>query len=111
MDSGEWCLLASGSSSFSRSTNLDVRLRRKYSGQGTIIYPDIIQPCSKFYLEVGPGETSDRGEWKRASMMIISNWFKTEERPIIFVAHSLGGIVLKYVSLQKAVYLSSIYTR
>ena len=35
--------------------------------------------------------------------------FKTEERPIIFVAHSLGGIVLKNVSLQKVVYLWSIY--
>ena len=33
---------------------------------------------------------------------------KTEERPIIFVAHSLGGIVLKNVSLQKVVYLWSM---
>ena len=39
---------------------------------------------------------------------ICSNLFKTEERPIIFVAHSLGGIVLKNVSLQKVAYLSSI---
>ena len=110
MDSGEWYLLASGSSSFSNlgSTNLDVRLRCKHSGPGTIIYSILIQPCSKSYLESGPGETSDRGEWKRASMMMWSNWFKTEERPIIFVAHSLGGIVLKNVSVQKVVFLSSI---
>ena len=45
-------------------------------------------------------------------MIMGSSWFKkTEERPIIFVAHSLGGIVLKIVSLQKVVYPPSIYTK
>ena len=104
MDS-RWCLLASRSSWFASFTyGYDANTRGQEQLSSQSLYSHAQTLISNLALEREATEVSGSAfQWWR-----VLTKAQDRGRPIIFVAHSLGGMVLKNVSLQKVIYLWSM---